>query len=67
MSAELKKLAEDARRPANNEQAAWYEEKHMLDGFYPKNARFIAAASPDAILKILAERDALYAFAMRVC
>lgn len=39
----------------------------MLDGFYPKNARFIAAASPDAILKILAERDALYAFAMRVC
>jgi hypothetical protein len=64
MSAELKKLAEVANVIDHNERADWYTAGELMSKTgvisYPKNARFIAAASPDAILKLIAERDALY-------
>ena len=52
---ELRALALAANVPDHNENPAWYlEEDLLLDGvYYAKNARFIAAASPDVVLGLL--------------
>ncbi len=55
MSAELKRLAE-AVVPVHNKQD---RTKESFGAFMRSSAAFRKAASPDAILKILAERDEL--------
>jgi len=61
MTEQLKVLALAAAVIDHNENRGWYEEDMLLqDGvYYTKNARFIAAASPDVVLALIAERDNL--------
>lgn len=61
MTNKLKKLALAANVIDHNESSEWYDEEGLLGSrvSYPKNARYIAAASPGAILALIAERDAL--------
>lgn len=56
---DLRKLAESAGISDHNENPSWYDvDGLLLDGvYYPKNARFIAACSPDVILQLLDRLD----------
>lgn len=58
---ELKRLAEAAKALDHNENDGWYRERSLMLGriSYPKNARFMAAASPDVVLGLLAEVERL--------
>jgi len=58
---DLKTLAEAAKDGEHNKGIAWYSTNELMFSYinYPTNARFIAAASPDAILKLLEDRDRL--------
>jgi hypothetical protein len=53
---ELKKLAEAAAAIDHNEHAEWYTAEciESQGAYYPKNARFIAKANPQAILQMIA-------------
>ena len=61
MTEQLKVLALAAAVIDHNENRGWYEEDMLLqDGvYYTKNARFIAAASPDVVLTLIAENEQL--------
>ena len=52
---ELKQIAEEAAILDHNESSKWYGVHEITEAgaYYPKNARFIAAATPDLILKLL--------------
>ena len=61
---DLKRLAEDAAVIDRNERDDWYTEGELLQESkqgvaYRKNARFIAAMSPDVALQLLADRAML--------
>lgn len=60
---ELRELAVAANVIDHNEQRGWYDEECLLEMpiHYPKNARFIAAASPTSILELLDRQDRLEA------
>lgn len=51
---ELRKLAEAAALIDHNERAEWYSEESMVTyAFFPKNARFIAACTPQTVIALL--------------
>lgn len=52
----LKALAEKAAVIDHNEVREWFTTEQLLDSgqHYPKNAAFIAAASPDVVLALIA-------------
>jgi len=59
---DLRRLAEAAAQLDHNESEYWYNAGELMDPvgvWYPKNARFIAAMSPDVALQLLAERAIL--------
>lgn len=64
---ELERLAREAQKLERYEREAWYSEDELFDDEetskcvigYPKNARFIAAASPDAVLSLIERIEAL--------
>ena len=50
----LRKLAEAAALIDHNERAEWYSEESMVTyAFFPKNARFIAACTPQTVIALL--------------
>ena len=53
MTEQLKALALAARNPDHNESEAWYPASFVGEIYYPKNAAYIAAASPDVVLGLL--------------
>jgi hypothetical protein len=59
MTDKLKELALAANVIDHNENRGWYEaDMLLLDGvYYPKNARFIAAASPDVVLALIEDLE----------
>lgn len=59
---ELRRLAEKAAAIYHNEEHNWYTVQQLSFGVtIPKNARFIAAASPDVVLALLDRQDRLEA------
>lgn len=57
---ELRRLAEAANVIDHNENPSWYSEEELHRLFeYPKNYRFIAAANPATVLKLLDENEVL--------
>ena len=59
MTEQLKALAMAAAVIDHNENRGWYSWDYIINNGadYPKNARFIAAASPDVILALIAEHE----------
>jgi hypothetical protein len=58
----LRKLAESALKPDHNENPDWYSESYLIGNGnigFPKNAKFIAAANPAAIIELLDTIDRL--------
>jgi hypothetical protein len=59
--ANLRELAKKANELDHNERPEWYHADNIQKqgAYYPKNARFIAAASPDVVIGLLDEIERL--------